>query len=121
MAEEVLNDRDSDDEDMLGLNDPDSDEDETESNQHHPLLSELMTVIANSSQPLAVQDDAVAEMATSAAMPCISRHSPCVIRGCVWVRCARSQGQTPVEGGMAGGERVVPGFTVFSVGVFTKL
>ena len=38
----MLNDRDSNDEDTLGLDDSDSDEEETESNQNHPLLSDLL-------------------------------------------------------------------------------
>ena len=37
-VEKALNDRDSDDEDTLGLDDADSHEEETESNQNQPLL-----------------------------------------------------------------------------------
>ena len=73
-VEEVLNNRNSDDQNMLGLDDSDSDE-ETESNQHHPLLSELLHSDSNcdfeprtgSSHDM---DDAVAQTTTSAAIPC---------------------------------------------------
>ena len=38
----MVNNRDSDGEDTLGLDDSDSDGEETESNQNHPLLSDLL-------------------------------------------------------------------------------
>ena len=102
----MLNDRDSDDKDMLDLDDSDSDEEATESNQHHPLLSELLH--DDSDRDLEPRtgtshdtDDAVAETATSAAVPSTGRQPTQVIRGRVGGRGARWRGQTPVEGGVA--------------------
>ena len=101
--EEVLNDHDNNDKCMLGGDDSDSDEEETEFNQHHPLLSELLhddgdrdfkPHTGSSSNP----DKAVAEIAASAAVPSTGILSPPVIRGRVQVKVARSQGEAPVQG-----------------------
>ena len=90
-VEEVLNDRDSNNENMLGLDDSDSDEDETESNQNHPLLSELLHNASDRDlEPrtgsLRNTDDVVAEAAPRAAMPCTGRQAAQVIRGRVGAR-----------------------------------
>ena len=81
-VEKALNDCDSDDEGMLGLDDSDSDEEETESNQNHPLLSELLH---DAGEPrtgsLRNMDDAVAETAPLAAMPCTGRQAAEVVWG----------------------------------------
>ena len=42
VLEEVLNDKDSDEEDFLAQDESDSEEEETDENQHHPLLSGLL-------------------------------------------------------------------------------
>ena len=94
-VEKVLNDRDSDDEDTLGLDDSDSDEEETESNQNHPMLSDLLHDARDRDfEPhtgsLRNTDDAVAETAPSAAVPCTGRQPAQVIRG----RGGRGRGVT---------------------------
>ena len=71
---------------MLCLDNSDSDEEETESNQNHPLLSELLHDASDrdfepctgSSRNM---DSAVAETAPSAAVPCTGRRPAQVIRG----------------------------------------
>ena len=80
-----MNDHDSNDEDTLGLDDSDSDE-ETESNQNHPLLSDLLHDASDHdfeqrTGSLRNTDDAVAEMAPSAAEPFTGRQPGQVIRG----------------------------------------
>ena len=94
-VEKVLNDRDSDDEDTLGLDDSDSDEEETESNQNHPLLSDLLHDARDRNlEPhtgsLHNTDDAAAETAPGAAVPCTGRQPAQVIRG----RGGRGRGVT---------------------------
>ena len=72
-VEEGPNDRDSDNEDTLGLGDLDSDEEETESNQKNPLLSDLLHNASDRDfEPhgsLRNMDVAAAETAPSAAVP----------------------------------------------------
>ena len=94
-VEKVLNDRDSDDEGTLGLDDSDSDKEETESNQNHPLLSDLLHDARDRDfEPhtgsLRNTDDAVAETAPSTAVPCTGRQPAQVIRG----RGGRGRGVT---------------------------
>ena len=91
----MLNDRNSDDEDTLGLDDSDSDEEETESNQNHPLLSDLLHDARDRdfkprTGSLRNTDGAVVETASSAAVPCTGRQPAQVIRG----RGGRGRGVT---------------------------
>ena len=84
LVEKALNDRDSDDEDTLGLDDSDSDKEETESNQNHPLLSDLLHDARDRDfEPrtgsLRNTDSAVAETAPSAAVPCTGQQPAQVI------------------------------------------
>ena len=84
LVEEAVIDCDCDNEDMLGLDDSYSDEEETELNQHHPMLSELLHDDSNRDfEPRTGSsrdtDDAVAETTASAAMPCTGRQPAYVI------------------------------------------
>ena len=85
-VEKTLYDLDSNYEDMLGLDNLDSDEEETESNQNHPLLSDLLHDASDRDlEPrtgsLRNTDGALAETAPSAAVPCTGRQPAQVIRG----------------------------------------
>ena len=86
LVEKALNDHDSNDEDMLGLDDSDSDEEETELNQNHPLLSDLLHDARDRdfkphTGSLRNTDGAVVKTAPSAAVPCTGRQPAQVIRG----------------------------------------
>ena len=110
-VEKALNDRDID-EDTLGL-------EETESNQNHPLLSDLLHDARDRDfEPhtgsLRTTDGAVAETAPSAAVPCTGRQPAQVIRG----RGGRGKGGHEGKHQKKG---AWPGFIVFRVGVFTIL
>ena len=71
---------------MLGLDASDSDEEGTESNQHHPLLPDLLHDDSDyDSEPCTGSsrdtDGVVTETATSASVPCSGRQPAQVIRG----------------------------------------